>query len=123
MPGQQRHALLHGIGQAVDLFPHCIPAAVAVEQHKELVAGKACAHRPGGGIVPQALAGAADVLVAPVVAVGVVDVLEVIQIHHQQSCGAQLLRVLKQLPAHPLEGLTVVQAGFALDDGLLHVHS
>ena len=50
-------------------------------------------------------------LVAPVVAIGVVDVLEVVQIHHQQGCGAQLLRVLKQLPAHPLEGLTVVQAG------------
>ena len=109
--GQQRHALLHGIGQAVDLFPHCIPAAVAVEQHKELVAGKACAHRPGGGIVPQALAGAADVLVAPVVAVGIVDVLEVIQIHHHQRRHAHALRCGEQLGAHPVEGLPVVQPG------------
>ena len=109
--GQQRHILLHGLAQAGDLFPHGVPAAVAAEQHKELVAGKAGAHRTGGGIVPQALAGAADVLVAPVVAVGIVDVLEVVKVHHHQRRHAHALRRGEQLRAHPVKGLPVVQPG------------
>ena len=109
--GQHRHTLVHGVAQDAHLFPDLLPAGIAVEQQHELIAGQAGHHRAGGGVLCQTEAGAVDVLVAPVVAIGVVDVLEVIQIHHQQGCGAQLLRVLKQLPAHPLEGLTVVQAG------------
>ena len=48
---------------------------------------------------------------APVVAVGIVDVLEVIQIHHHQRRHAHALRRGKQLGAHPVEGLPVVQPG------------
>ena len=44
-------------------------------------------------------------------AVGVVDVLEVVQVHHQQGCHAQPLRILEQFMTHAVECLPVVQAG------------
>ena len=44
-------------------------------------------------------------------AVGIVDVLEVIQIHHHQRRHAHALRRGEQLGAHPVEGLPVVQPG------------
>ena len=44
-------------------------------------------------------------------AVGIVDVLEVIQVHHHQRRHAHALRRGEQLCAHPVEGLPVVQPG------------
>ena len=103
--GQDGNALLHGAAQGADL------TGIAVEQQHELIAGKAGHHSAVGCVLRKAAASAVDVLVAPVVAVGIVDVLEVVQIHHQQSCNAQLVRIAEQLFAHAVEGLTVIQAG------------
>ena len=109
--GQHRHALLHGTPQHLNFLPHLLLAAVTIEQQQEFIAGQTGTHRAGGGIGRNALAGAVDVLIAPVMAVGIVDVLEVVQIHHQQCSHAQTLRLRKQLLVHPVEGLAVVQAG------------
>ena len=109
--GQDGNALLHGAAQGADLLTDLILTGIAVEQQHELIAGKAGHHSAVGCVLRKAAASAVDVLVAPVVAVGIIDVLEVVQIHHQQSCNAQLVRIVEQLFAHAVEGLTVIQAG------------
>ena len=109
--GQYHHGLLHGAGQCFQLFAQLLPAGIAVEQQQELVAGQAGAHGARRAVLRNAAAGVLDVVVTPVVAVGVVDVLEVVQVHHQQGCHAQPLRILEQFMTHAVECLPVVQAG------------
>lgn len=49
--------------------------------------------------------------VTPVVAISVVDGLEVVEVGHHQGRVTESIGLLEQLPADPEEGLTAVQPG------------
>ena len=108
--GQDGSAVLQGRAQLFQLFPHGVPAVVTVEQQHELIAREAGSEGARRGTGRQAAARLAEVLVAPVVAIGVVDGFQVVQVGHKQGGVAQRFRLGKQALAHPLECLTVVQA-------------
>ena len=109
--GQDGHAALQGGTQQLQLGAELCLVLVAIEEDQEFIARKAGADGVGGRVGRKALAGLADVLVAPVVAVGVVDLLEVVQIHHQQGGTAQLFGLLEQRVTGAVKGTAAVQAG------------
>ena len=109
--GQDGHAALQGSTQQLQLGAELLLILVAIEEDQEFIARKAGADGVGGRIGRKALAGLADVLVAPVVAVGIVDLLEVVQIHHQQGGTAQLFGLLEQRVTGAVKGTAAVQAG------------
>ena len=97
--------------QAVEVAPKLLTAVVAVEQHHELIARQTAAYRVPGHRVVQRAAGLADIAVAGVVAVDVVQRLEVIEVEHHERRMAQTGRCAEQALAGAVERLAVVKAG------------
>ena len=84
---------------------------IAVEQQQELIAGEPRHHGAAGHALLQAVGRLAQIDVAPVVAVGVVDLLEVVQIHHQQGGTAQLSGCWNSASQARSKARAAVQAG------------
>ena len=101
--------LLEGFVQRVDIRAQGVLIVVAVEENVELVARDARADRARGRILGKAEPRLADVFVAPVVAEGVVRVLEPVEVEHQQRRVAELLRLAEEVAANALEGSAVVE--------------
>ena len=97
--------------QLPDVLPHGLLRLIAVEQQQELIAGEPRHHGAAGHALLQAVGRLAQIDVAPVVAVGIVDGLEVVEVRHHQGRTAHHSGLLEQLTADPEEGLTVVQPG------------
>ena len=80
-------------------------------EHIELVA-----RHPGddgglGQLLLQQRRHTADILVAHIMAVGIVDVFEIIQIHHQQGADAQRLGMTEFFLHHRVKGAPIEQIG------------
>ena len=97
--------------QLPDVLPHGLLRLIAVEQQQELIAGEPRHHGAAGHALLQAVGRLAQIDVAPVVAVGIIDGLEVIEVRHHQGRAAHHSGLLEQLAADPEEGLTTVQPG------------
>lgn len=101
----------HGFLQVRQIRPERVAGFIAVQQDNKFVARKPRTDRVRRDILCKALPGQADVAVATVVSVGVVDALQVVQIGHQQRSMAHLVRVREHLLYLPHEREAVVQPG------------
>ena len=108
---QKRRALLYCFGKPVQHLTDFVPSVVAIEQHNEFISRHTGANGILGQRLCKALTRQIDISVAPVMAERVVDLLEVIHIHHQQCSMPQLFRHTEQFFRPCIKGTAVVQTG------------
>ena len=110
--GQRKRSPRHTLAQQGDLPAHFFLCVITVKQHEELIAGHAChkaAFPVGAG---KARGHTADIGVAHIVAVGIVDILQVVQIQHHQRTHARRLRPSgQQRQRHTFECAAVIKLG------------
>ena len=97
--------------EVVQVAPELCAAVVAVEQHHELIARQTAANRVVGHAGTERVTGFADIAVAGVVTVDVVQLLEVVKVEHHERRVAQTRRGAEHILADAVERLAVVKAG------------
>ena len=84
---------------------------IAVEQQMEFIAGNPGTQGILWCIVCEASACLSDILIAPVMSIGIIGILEVVHVQHKQGSMLQLFWFGEKCFAFPLECLTVVEPG------------
>ena len=81
-----QRSLLHRRLQIPNLLPDGLLAVIAIKQHVKLIAGNPGTERTRRRIPGQTLSCSPDILIAPVVAEGIVHMLQIVRIHHDEGC-------------------------------------